>query len=997
MFTNLDSKHKLFFLIFIIGLITVISSYYISGLLLAIFSSFFILFFLYITKNIWGQANSNNKVRIISLSIISITASALLFNNKILSIITSSLLNPIFNGFLNDIPILKEIKITDGLSSSMILVFILCGITIVNYFMRDKSVMGEHPKAIYKEFPKKGYKETLHSFCNVLQNNINKIDIETNWSSEFFTPLNAEVEIITGNKKERKVTDLLKAIRSDKKSQVFLILGDPGSGKSVALRKLCSEMINEVQKTGRIPIYINLKDWTTESQWSEENPPQQKDLLFFIKNSLKSELDVFGCEFIDEYFDDMFKNGRLFIILDSFDEIPALLDENEKSWLVDHLSDLIYKTLAGTHASRGILSSRIFRKPTQKFQTDTKLEIRPFSEIQIKSALEKSVSIDKKQISTIFKERPELISIARNPFTTSLISMYIKDNKNSLPTKQSDLYQSYIRKRLESAQDRVKKYNLSSHDIISCASEIALLMFNTPNYGLGAPINELINKIPNHDVRNVTKILQYIRLGRIGGIDNDSFSFSHRRFNEYLVATKLLKDQSLVNLESIPNDSRWRDALVMYCEVADNNSARNIANYCWEEIKKIADIKPGKINSQYIKSIHCLRFIRDAFRTRKDCLSDFIQPLTKVIYNQINNNDYIVSQKIIIESIGILDESDIDKLVNKSLKINHTWIQDEAFKACRNLQKISDKLAHETINYIYHINDFEFLKRNKEIIFSLSLSDAFIKVRKVISWRKKIIQLNIFALFIAILLQPTLLLFLISSTLIVMFIRRISNNVIPKSSIINIIKFEIILLIILLLFSKDLSTYNYFYPETSLSIYYNLITTLISFMLIPYFDIYMSFKNIHMRFKSKDKKTILKEIIGMIKIPSIIIFCVLFAVLIVLKTISKEFLEYFMTVIHPILLGIISTLFMTRIIYLRYKDTKILKNINFDTYIERIFISELLSDMNTYWGKNKLINILLINKSILTGDWPNNKFPEGPGREYISTLASIEEHSLNLN
>ncbi|ENX3946309.1 NACHT domain-containing NTPase [Photobacterium damselae] len=997
MFTNLDSKHKLLFLIFTIGLITVISSYYISGPLLAIFCSLFILFFVYITKNIWGYANGNNKVRIISLSIIWLTASALLFSNKLLATITSYLLNDTLKVLLQDIPILKEIKITDGLSSSIILIFVLCGITIVNYFMRDKSVMGEHPKSIYKEFPEKGYKETLHSFCNVLKNNINKIDIETNWSSEFFTPLNAEVEIITGNKKERKVTDLLKAIRSNKKSQVFLILGDPGSGKSVALRKLCSEMINEVQKTGRIPIYINLKDWTTESQWSEENPPQQKDLLFFIKNSLKSELDVFGCEFIDKYFDDMFKNGRLFIILDSFDEIPALLDESEKSWLVDHLSDLIYKTLAGTHTSRGILSSRIFRKPTRKFQTETKLEIRPFNEIQIKLALDKSLSIDKKQISTIFKERPELISISRNPFTTSLISMYIKDNKNNLPTKQSDLYQSYIRKRLESAQDRMKKYNLSSNDIINCASEIALLMFKTPDYGLGAPINELIKKIPNHDVRNVTKILQYIRLGRIGGIDNDSFSFSHRRFNEYLVATKLLKDQSLVNLESIPNDSRWRDALVMYCEVADNNSARNIANYCWGEIQKIADIKPGKIDAQYIKSIHCLRFIKDAFRTRKDCLSDFIQPLTKVIYDQINNNDYIVSQKIIIESIGVLDESDIDKLVNKSLKINHTWVQNEAFKACRNLQKISDKLAHATINYIYHINDYEFLKRNREIIFSLSLSDAFIKVRKVISWRKKIIQLNIIALIFAVLLQPTIFLILIFSTLIVLLLYKILSSEKHKKSIIKIIESYIATVIIILLFFKDVSTYNYFYPEVNSSICYNLIIILIAFMLIPYFDVYITITNIHMRFKSKDKKTIFREIINIIKFPSMAMILIILLAYAIFISINKEFIDYLEKVIYPILFSSTLAILIYRVIYFRYKDQRILKNVNFDTNVEREVISNLLSDMNTLWGKNKLVNTLIINKSILEGDWPNDKFPDDPGKEYISSLASIEEHSLKLS
>ena len=125
----------------------------------------------------------------------------------------------------------------------------------ISYLRRDTTAMKVHPTPLEKEFPEKGYKQRLQSFCGVLLDDLNKIDRETNWSAEYFTPLDAEVEMQSGDKRLKKVTDLLSAIRSDRQSRVFLVLGDPGSGKSVALRKLCRDLLAEVDKTGKVPLY----------------------------------------------------------------------------------------------------------------------------------------------------------------------------------------------------------------------------------------------------------------------------------------------------------------------------------------------------------------------------------------------------------------------------------------------------------------------------------------------------------------------------------------------------------------------------------------------------------------------------------------------------------------------------------------------------------------------------------------------------------------------
>jgi NACHT domain-containing protein len=128
------------------------------------------------------------------------------------------------------------------------------------------------------------------------------------------------------------------------------VLGDPGAGKSVAFRKLSIEMLREVPQTGRVPIYVNLREWlprehsgtmyATAQRWTEDNKPTVKDLGEFVIKSV-SKGDVFMEDFVNTYFHKMWEHGRLFFVLDSFDEIPELLDVDEDSWLIDHLSKLM--------------------------------------------------------------------------------------------------------------------------------------------------------------------------------------------------------------------------------------------------------------------------------------------------------------------------------------------------------------------------------------------------------------------------------------------------------------------------------------------------------------------------------------------------------------------------------------------------------------------------------------------------------------------------------
>jgi hypothetical protein len=384
-FLSFSDRAKLFLFTFFFSLAAILLSLWIGGLAAtSIVIVPAIVAILQITKGVWTpEGGGKSKIGLASLGV----AVLVVVSNSQWKPFVESLLEPLFEKY----PTLKD-KLPSDAPSIAVLVFLTLTIIIVNYFARDKTAMKEHTTPIDKEFPEKNYQALLRLFCGALLDDLNRIDRESNWSAAQFVPLDADVEVQSGSKRLKKVTDLLSAIRSNRRSRVFLVLGDPGSGKSVALRKLCRNLLEEVEKTGKVPVYINLREWEARDSWKEDNPPTVLELYNFVLENLKSRGDVFTNEFLDKYFKKMFENGRLFIVLDSFDEIPSVLDVDEKSWLIDKLSDIIYRFLAGAHESRGILASRVFRRPTNKFDARTILEIRPFTETKIISTLEKSLS-----------------------------------------------------------------------------------------------------------------------------------------------------------------------------------------------------------------------------------------------------------------------------------------------------------------------------------------------------------------------------------------------------------------------------------------------------------------------------------------------------------------------------------------------------------------------------------------------------------------------------
>lgn len=991
--------------------------YFVHGKFIGEISIIFVFIFLVIfCKSIWLSEDNSKVIQKCLFGLaLAIIASYNFWNSYI-----DNLLGPILKYYVKGVP-----KI-ENLSSPISIILSLFLIGLISFWVRDNTVMREHSGTINKEFPDKSFANRLSNFTRVLRNYLENIDIEINWNDYYFTPLEAEVEVINSstNKKIKRVTDLLKAIKSDYKSQVFLIIGDPGSGKSTALRKLAGELLKEINKTGKVPVYINLKDWQSNKTWTIDSPPTAIDIYDFVVDHLKKRGDIFANEFIDDYFKKMHENGRLFFLLDSFDEIPEILDADENSWIVDAFSDAFYTFLAGATESRGILSSRIFRKPTAKFKTKTTLELRPFSEAKIEQSFLKALSNLKPNFfREFFKSHSDLIPIARNPFSAALIIQYLKENNMNFPKNQYEIYNSYIKKRLSKCEENIKKNSLSIDEIIDFTTNLSFYIFSTQKLGLEIKIEEVYRSFPRvkkNKIDAILSILVYAKIAR-QGVQDKKFSFVHRRFNEYFVVLKFIQEPANINFQSIPNDSRWRDALVLYCEVAGYNEAVKIANFCWQTISEID--KPNDL-----RSIHCVRFLNDAFKGRTECIEEFRDELAKFITKQIEPNKNIISAKLAIESVGLLKDSDINSVIIKAINLKIDWLEQEAIKSCKYISTVNEDLEGQIIQTIYNIDIITFLEKYSDLKFSFSLSEGFSSIQKKIELKYVECLVTVVINVITFLFYPLMYLLSISSFLLICFlfiyilrvpnedksnleIEASSKNVTsskvdskikqhiylkyPVRFLLKLVDFNLTMLVKLLPLCISIICFNS--PAEKFVNPFNLNSHHLGVILlcINILSLFNFSKIINLDFRI-EKEEYKKYFYGIMQFG-------LLGILYIGMGQAIEKLTHYVKPLHLItfLCSIMVIIFFPAAIknhiqYFRLKN--FYKNVNFDKLNEREYIYEVFTLLNASTDlQNKILRYLETNVNEVIGNWPDENFLVISENQQIVRIARLEEKWLKLN
>jgi len=662
-------------------------------------------------------------------------------------------------------------------------------------------------------------------FADHIESEVRRLNNLEAWSDYRFAELEAEVEA-EGRQRTFSIFPLLQRSRSGlrrekslsraletSQERLILVEGEPGSGKSVALRHVAQSMARKAMKarTAKIitPIYINLKELKpNKGELIDRNLIQA-----FVLKSLNRANDRDIEEFLENEFDQGLQEGTWLFLFDSFDEIPDVLSSTEADAIIRNYSDAISDFLHGLNLCRGIVASRQFRGPGQSGWP--RFRILQLSETRRAELVRKAdlgAELQNTVVGQLGIAGDEIRGMVSNPMFLGLLCEYMKAG-NPFPQNAHSVFETYVETRLNRDQERLeRRFKLKPSEIRATAENVAFCMAADQGLGLTPTRENIVKAMKELDFRvpknfiSQLDALEYIKLARsetaTAAGDSKPFTFAHRRFQEYFATCIVLREPKRVAPRLLLTDARWRETTVVICQTQPANlllpiikEARKILTEMKRGVPELIDnpmeyVNETKDTTSEIDSLptlfpwpagllHFAGLLQDGFFNRLKDLPDDLRLMVGQILLTASKNGTLSDQKWALEIAGTVPSEILIWLLRDAFASDSQWLSEVAFRQTARLNEIPDDISRSIRQALVRLFVDGHLKREQHTIYAhisrLDKSSDFVATLQLLLWPRFVevfTQALLFILLVVELMEKTQRLFLLRdrySEVLIMF------------------------------------------------------------------------------------------------------------------------------------------------------------------------------------------------------------------------------------
>jgi len=389
-------------------------------------------------------------------------------------------------------------------------------------------------------------------------------------------------------------TDLLDARQTMLNDKWSVVVGAPGSGKSMLLKNLAltyaqGELVDS--PTQPIPIYLEL---------NRLNEPSAQ-----LRDHLVEMLDQNDFPNASDFLEAGLTHGLLILMFDGLDEVNSDLRE----YVVNNIKDLLgkYPNCRAIVTCRSAVYDDEFAD-----LADQKLEIVEFSDQQIQRFLHSwapDMPPDKSVENLLrnLRERPRIMALARNPLLLTIIAYLYTDTEFVLPHSRTEFYDKSVSVLLEQWKEKRNKYKAAHKKLV--LQHLAL--FNQDgslgegkdrrSIDLPTTLTEIKKVLPSLTLKDddAQPILDEIveRSGLMIEIDSGTkYQFTHLTLQEFFGALALEADADGLANRYEKDPDAWRETVKLWCGLTHNSTQLIRSIYAKDPIMAFECLGGGATN-----------------------------------------------------------------------------------------------------------------------------------------------------------------------------------------------------------------------------------------------------------------------------------------------------------------------------------------------------------------------------------------------------------------